>query len=67
DYTAIPTSCHQSDKLILAIRFSYLGYSGLDERSVKEERAHDQIRTCLREAAPAKAGNTAGDIFQHLH
>ncbi len=28
-------------------------------------REHDHAATCLREAAPAKAGNAAGSLFQH--
>jgi hypothetical protein len=30
-------------------------------------REHDHAATCLREAAPAKAGNAAGGLFQHSH
>jgi hypothetical protein len=30
-------------------------------------REHGQVATCLREAAPAKAGNAAGGIYQHSH
>ncbi|HNP29438.1 MAG TPA: hypothetical protein PKK23_10355 [Nitrospirales bacterium] len=30
-------------------------------------REHGQGATCLREAAPAKAGNTPGGLFQHFH
>ena len=28
---------------------------------------HGQEVTCLRQASPAKAGNAAGDLFQHSH
>ena len=40
------------------------GRSPLDERSVLSVREHGRRGTCLREAAPAKAGNAAGGFFQ---
>ena len=43
------------------------GRSQLDARSVLSVREHGKMATCLREAAPAKAGNSAGGFFQHSH
>jgi hypothetical protein len=40
------------------------GHSHCDARSVHLVREHEKIATCLREAAPAKAGNAAGGFFQ---
>jgi hypothetical protein len=38
-----------------------------DARSVCVIREHGKMATCLREAAPAKAGNAAGGFFQQTH
>ncbi|MDH5563856.1 MAG: hypothetical protein OEY91_09590 [Nitrospirota bacterium] len=35
-----------------------------DAWSVLPVREHEKLVTCLREAAPAKAGNAAGGFFQ---
>ena len=43
------------------------GRSHFDARSVQGVREHGKMATCLREAAPAKAGNAAGGFFQHSH
>ena len=40
------------------------GRSRFYARSVRLVREHGKIATCLREAAPAKAGNAAGGFFQ---
>jgi hypothetical protein len=43
------------------------GHSHIGARSVPSVRESDKTATCLREAAPAKAGNAAGGFFQHSH
>jgi hypothetical protein len=43
------------------------GHSPFDARSVLPVREHGKSATCLREAAPAKAGNAAAGFFQHSH
>jgi hypothetical protein len=43
------------------------GRSHFDARSVHVVREHGKKATCLREAAPAKAGNAGGGFFQHFH
>ncbi len=43
------------------------GRSHFGVRSVLTLRQLDTMATCLREAGPAKAGNAAGDFFQHSH
>ena len=40
------------------------GHSHFYARSVHLVREHGKMATCLREAAPAKAGNAAGGFFQ---
>jgi hypothetical protein len=40
------------------------GRSHFYARSVCVIREHGKMATCLREAAPAKAGNAAGGFFQ---
>jgi hypothetical protein len=40
------------------------GRSRFYVRSVRLVREHGKMATCLREAAPAKAGNAAGGFFQ---
>jgi hypothetical protein len=40
------------------------GRSHFYARSVCGIREHGEMATCLREAAPAKAGNAAGGFFQ---
>ena len=39
------------------------GHSHFGARSVILVREYDKMATCLREAAPAKAGNAAGGFF----
>ena len=41
------------------------GLPVFDARSVCLVREHGKMATCLGEAATAKAGNGAGDFFQH--
>ena len=41
--------------------------SHFDARSVCGIREHGKMATCLREAAPAKAGSAAGGFFQQTH
>ena len=43
------------------------GRSDFGARSVLPVREHGKMATCLREAAPAKAGNAADGFFQHSH
>ena len=43
------------------------GRSRFYARSVRVVREHGKMATCLREAAPAKAGNAAGGFFQQTH
>jgi hypothetical protein len=43
------------------------GRSHFYARSVCVIREHGKMATCLREAAPAKAGNAAGGFFQQNH
>ena len=43
------------------------GHSPFGARSVLPGREHGKRATCLREAAPAKAGNAAGGFFQQPH
>ncbi|MDT3776534.1 hypothetical protein PJI16_03045 [Nitrospira sp. MA-1] len=43
------------------------GHSHFGARSVPSVRKYDKTATCLREAAPAKAGNATGGFFQHSH
>jgi len=40
------------------------GHSQFQARSVLPVREHRKVATCLLEAAPAKAANTAGGFFQ---
>ena len=40
------------------------GRSQFSARSVLPVREHGKLATCLREAAPAEAGNAAGRFFQ---
>jgi len=43
------------------------GHSPFDAQSVLPVGEHGKRATCLREAAPAKAGNATGGFFDHSH
>jgi len=43
--------------------FVQQGRRSFGARSVRRVREHGKVPTCLREAAPAKAGNAAGGSF----
>ena len=46
-------------------KFVQQGHSHFCARNVPAVREYGKRATCLREAAPAKAGNAVGGFFQH--